>query len=103
MSDSLVEVGHDLHGELRLDATATNQVIERIRKSDTETEVVLSVISTISRKRTFLRCAAIELVVLCIRHLKITGQMKATSLRSQIEEAEMIVSEVKRYISLGRS
>lgn len=46
-SNMLIEVGHDAHRKLRLDATAADQIIERIRQRETDAEGYC--ISTCSR------------------------------------------------------
>lgn len=42
-SNVLVEVGHDAHRQLRLDATTTNEIVECIRECDTDATIAQSV------------------------------------------------------------
>lgn len=36
LRDGLIEICHDLHGQLRLDATTTDEIVECIGKGDSE-------------------------------------------------------------------
>lgn len=51
LSDALVEIGHDAHGELWLDAAAADQVVERVGESDTDACTTVQLVEAL-----WLRC-----------------------------------------------
>lgn len=36
LSQDLIEVGHDFDGQLRFDTATTDEIVERVRQSDTD-------------------------------------------------------------------